>query len=187
LKTNFDRYLEKNLEDPEFAARFRSIMERPYIQQRDNCSCCQLVAAINAYAYFTGELPFQPFDQNGEYSDEFNKWAEIVLCKNGAALKMSRFYKEIGLETETRRELVSVVDIANIITQHKLVQIGVTGLFDWAYHAVLIIGMSDSGFRIINWSKDELISHVSYQDVENYMLPYGNPNRWMTIFSMPGR
>ena len=187
MKTNFDRYLEECLKDPEFAERFRSIMERPYIQQKDNCSCCQLVAAINAYAYFTGKLPFQPFDEDGEYSEEFNKWAERVHCHNGSAIKMDLFFEEIGLKTDTTKELVSIADIATMITRHNVVQIGVIGLGNWAFHAVLIIGMSDYGFRILNWSKDELISHVSYQDVENYMLPYGTPNRWMTIFSMPGR
>jgi len=77
VKTNFDRYLEECLKDPEFAERFRSIMERPYIQQKDNCSCCQLVAAINAYAYFTGKLPFQPFDEDGEDESTTNSSDEV--------------------------------------------------------------------------------------------------------------
>ena len=188
MKTNFDKYLEENLKDPEFAAQFKYAMV-PYIQQKENCTCCQLIAAINAYVYFTGELPFQPFDENGEYSDEFNQWAETVRCQHGSALRMSPFYKDVGLEIETKEQLVSVADIATMVTRNKPVEVGVHGLEDFPYHAVLIIGFtSDGKFEILNWTrKNRLISHVPIHVLEGYLPRYGVPTRKMVTFSMPGR
>lgn len=119
-------------------------------------SCCQLISALNALIYHKGEVP--------NYNEEYlNYLADLVKCKDGAAVNIELAHKELGLNCQYIP--YNLAHILDAVCQGHCVEVALHNMYSGS-HSVLVISHYSNIVRIVNWKPDEVVSNINITEFD---------------------
>jgi hypothetical protein len=115
-----------------------------YINKNKTCGDCQLVTALNAYYYLTGE---QWCKQD---SAEYERFIDLSGCRAGSAINIDRVYQELGIEI-----IWSGINLLDLMVGTKIILPVEWSTWSWEYgfHSTLIVNQKGYNIRVTNFSK----------------------------------
>ncbi|MHA2280027.1 MAG: hypothetical protein ACXAC5_04005 [Promethearchaeota archaeon] len=130
----------------------------PYIVQDDiPYACCQLLTAINARVFLTGEPPIIEYP-----SQEFETLVDLTLCRHGAALRVDKAYKILKIHTQRGPRYADIEWIKRCIYHEgRPVELSVRSP-EYGIHSVLAIGVEDNAVQLVNWKRNQRVSLVPW-------------------------
>lgn len=133
-----------------------------YIQHNKTCRDCQLVTALNAYCYLTGE---QWCQQN---SNEYERLLDLTKCRHGAAICIENAHKELGIEIIWSG--ISLYDVKLYSTDGSLIlpMEWNTWSYEYGFHSNLIVDQNKDKVRVTNFSKVNPAGWTLERDMPKY-------------------
>lgn len=136
---------------------------------------CQVISALNAYYYLTGEVIEQ-------FSEEYEYLVDLALARNGATISVEKVYDYLD---------IVVVDIHKALPKFAPfpfpMDVSVWSKYT-GYHSVLIIGKKEEGklLQVTNfmWVTDEQ-GLIGYYDFRKYIRSTGiNGEYWGRVLGI---
>lgn len=141
--------------------------------RKQKYSCCQLIAAINARIILGGP---------DVTDDEYEELADLVFCRNGAAIHIEQAWKRLGLIVENGP--VDTMDLEWVKT-HLPVEISYPDP-KLGFHAALVIAVEGDEVVLVNsfwerkkWAEIEFYPHNYNRKMRSFtsaIAPYYKQN-----------
>lgn len=118
-----------------------------YINKNKAGSDCQLVTAVNAYYYLTGDF----IDD-----DKYEELADLCCCRTGAAIKIEKVWDELGIEVKDEYDGLDGVRI--FCPERKIplpIEVSIWHKH-YGFHSVLIVDHEPKTacYRITNFDRE---------------------------------
>lgn len=121
--------------------------------------CCQLLTAINARVFLTGEPPIARYP-----SPEFEALIDIVMCRVGSALRADKAHRILKLSTELGPHHPEWIS-RRVLFERRPVEVSVFSP-RWGLHSCLAVGASSNYLCLVNWDSKEIVSSVPWGKIE---------------------
>jgi len=117
---------------------------RKYIHRNSTQGDCQLVTALNAYYYLTGDVYCT------KDSKEYNQLVDLTRCRYGSAIHIEKAYKRLGIEI-----VWSGISLLDIMIDGEIALPIEWNTWSWEYgfHSTLIVDQKGYNIRVTNFSK----------------------------------
>lgn len=130
--------------------------------QKNKYSECQLITALNAIYYLTGEY----IDQN---SNEYEELVDLCMARNGAAISIEKVWDELGIEIK-KTYLTSLDWESNLPPLPLEISIWHKA---YGFHSVLAVDYEPKtdAFRITNFKwATSLKGWIFNEDLYHYLM-----------------